>query len=197
MTDIRMDVVDLLLDCYDFSIEAISEKRLKHKDGRPFTDEEHTLAGSATRVELEGVRAYWAAVLDHHASTQADMAALRALTEPYFDKLDEEGTIEQVRDLMTPEDRADLDTLLDRIAPDGIVVSAEPLAGESAPFAPMPSDHVLIPMEELMLEASGMTPCAACTGGLAVHVKPANDEVPDGEWNVVRVHTLPCPEVKP
>jgi hypothetical protein len=48
--------------------------------------------------------------------------------------------------------------------------------------------YVLIPLEEITAEASGALSCPDCVGGLGVHV-----DLDDGEWEVLAVHSVPCP----
>jgi hypothetical protein len=117
MTDIRMDIVDLLLDCEEFSIEAITENRLRHNDGRPFTEQEAARAGEAGRAELEAVVRYYETAKNYHAAAASDLDALAALTEPYFIQLDLGATLADVRAIMTPQAAAQLDELLSRVAP--------------------------------------------------------------------------------
>lgn len=115
MTTVNLDIVDLILDCDEFTPETYAAGQLRHADGRPFTDDEHHLIGQATRAELLAVRDLAAKAADHAREQEAAYRDLYDLVEPYATRCGPGATIQQMRALMTPEDQARLDDIASRI----------------------------------------------------------------------------------
>lgn len=121
MTDIRADVVSLLLDVKD--LREFAKGRLTHEDGRPFTDEEFELAGSATAAELRACSDVSKRLADMAEERFKDTTRAMEIMQPYFDRLGSEATVGDVRRICTPEEGAELDAIFERTAPDGYIVA--------------------------------------------------------------------------
>lgn len=120
MTEIRMEVVDLLIDCTNFSGEAFMARTLEHEDGRTFTAEEHDLVGSARIDEVQAMVAYSGLKLDYAKERSADLHRLLALTGPYWIDRPSEG-LTAVRAVMPNDAVAELDDLVQRIWPGQVI----------------------------------------------------------------------------
>lgn len=111
----NMRIVDLLIDCRNFSAEAYAARELRHDDGRLFTAEEHQLVGQATRAEMQAVRDLAAKEAEYHRAQAAALGELAGLLAPYYARFGDGATVGELRQLMTPEDRARLDDITSRI----------------------------------------------------------------------------------
>ena len=120
MSDIRLEVVDLLIDCPNFSAEAFMSRTLEHEDGRTFTDEEHQLVGSATVAEVQAMVGFSSLRLDYHKDRAADMQRLLALTGPYWIERPSEG-LAAVRAVMPAAAVSELDDLVGRLWPGEVI----------------------------------------------------------------------------
>lgn len=121
MTDIRPDVVSLLLDIEDMT--TFGSGRLNHMDGRPFTMDEFDLAGSATAAELRACMEYSRRLVEMYDERARDANRAVQIMEPYFAKLGHAATVGDVRPLVTPEEGEELDAIFERTAPDGYIVA--------------------------------------------------------------------------
>jgi len=132
---IRAEVVALLAD---LNPDPDTQIRLwTHRDGRNLTPHEAELVGSATRAELQAARDYWQHAADHNREQGDAHQRILDLTAPYFATMPERTTMGQIRDQLTPADRAEFDRLADQVAPDGTIVT--PL--DVTPLRPL-ADHV-------------------------------------------------------
>lgn len=136
MTDpIRPDVVALLAD---LNPDPDTQIRLwTHRDGHNLTPDEADLAATATRAEFQAARDYWQHAADHNREQADTHQRILDLTAPYFATLPETTTMGQIRDHLTPDDRAEFDRLTDLVAPDGTIVMPHGIT----PLRPL-ADHV-------------------------------------------------------
>jgi hypothetical protein len=116
-SNIRLDVVTLLCDA-DFPRRSDTGRWL-HRDGRPFTKAEQSLAFSATREEFEMAAAQIKRESDYLREYEEAVEALPKLLLPYFDQLPHGATVTDVIPLMNAEDRTEYERLRDILAPDG------------------------------------------------------------------------------
>lgn len=122
MTDVRIrpEVVSLLLDIDD--MDEFAKGRLTHMDGRPFTDDEFQLAGTANAAEMRACADYSERVSAMYEERCKDTQRAVEIMEPYFDRLGPEGTVSDVRKICTPAEDAELGEIFERTAPDGYIV---------------------------------------------------------------------------
>lgn len=120
MTDIRPEVVSLLIDIKDLT--EFAQGRLTHEDGRPFTDEEFKLAGSAVSAELKACMEFSQRMADLANERMRDLDRAMEIMEPYFVQLGPDAVVDDVRKVVTPEEGAELDAIFERTAPDGYIV---------------------------------------------------------------------------
>lgn len=91
-----------------------------HLDGTPLSPQERALAGSATRNDLQAVRDYAANVASLANERVFDMARIAELTAPHFTRFPD-ATMGEVVAYMSEPDRVEFLTIMDRIAPDGMI----------------------------------------------------------------------------
>jgi len=120
MTDIRPDVVALLVDVKDLT--EFAKGRLTHEDGRPFTPDEFQLASSATAAELRACMEYTRRIADMYTERQRDIDRGMEIMRPHFERLGPNATVGDVRQHVTPEEGEELDGIFERTAPDGTIV---------------------------------------------------------------------------
>lgn len=112
--DVDMATVDLLAGCSNFSAEAYIARTLCHRDGRPFTDEEHERVGAATRAEIDllaAIAEQRAVECGNHA---ADLGEMRDLMKPYAERAGQPVTVGYIRSQMATAERRRLDLLIAR-----------------------------------------------------------------------------------
>ncbi|GAA3771507.1 hypothetical protein [Streptomyces chiangmaiensis] len=107
-SEIRPHIVTLLCDA-DFKYRP-DTNTWSHRDGRPFTKEEQVTAFGATRAEVEEVKAQ----IDRYMQKAETPEALEHFLAPYMEQLTEK-TLGNAVELMTEDDRAELDHLLGSI----------------------------------------------------------------------------------
>lgn len=115
MPGIRAAVVALACDVANHH-EYPALRRLSTDE--PLTAEEVRLLGTATRPELEAVKRYFATAQEYHESKLADANRMVALLRQYGGT--EDMRIGVVMATMSPADRAEMEAILDRAAPDGV-----------------------------------------------------------------------------
>jgi len=118
---IRPEVVALLLDIKDLT--EFAKGSLTHEDGRPFTDEEFKLAGSAVAAELRACMDYSKRAADLAEERMRDLDRAMEIMEPYFVRLGPDAVVDDVRKVVTPEEGEELDAIFERTAPDGYIVA--------------------------------------------------------------------------
>ncbi|MGW4647198.1 hypothetical protein [Kitasatospora sp. NPDC004289] len=114
---VRPEIVTLLLDA---NLLALSDTETWiHHDGRPFTEEERSLARSCTPREIEAVLAQMQRELDLETEMEADAPrAVDALLAKYYGHLPSGTLIRDPGGAMTEEDRAEYVSLMCIIAPE-------------------------------------------------------------------------------
>lgn len=96
--------------------------RCFHKDGRPFTAEEQELILDTSILEYEAAKRYMQAKVEYAESSYADSKRLGELLRPYWESHGRHLKAGEIRELMTPEEQAEYDGLVDRMAPDGTLI---------------------------------------------------------------------------
>lgn len=126
MTEVRPDVVGLLL-AIDFTDTAAIETvmsgggaTVRRQNGVPLTDAEVRLMKTATVAELQAVADYGRRVADYHTQRTRDLQRIVELTRPYYD-LNPAAVLADVLPAMPAPERAEVEELVKRIAPDGTV----------------------------------------------------------------------------
>jgi hypothetical protein len=112
--EIDMATVELLVDCDNFSAEDYVNRRLRHLDGRPFTDEEHTRVGQARRAEIETLAAISQQRAEHARQHAEDLGEMSDLMQPYAERFGEPVTVGFIRTQMPTDKRQRLDQLIAR-----------------------------------------------------------------------------------
>ncbi|MEW2163593.1 hypothetical protein AB0912_11420 [Streptomyces sp. NPDC007084] len=112
-TEPRFHVVVLLCDT-DFTYRS-DTNTWSHANGQPFTKEEQTIVGTATRAELQEVRAQIARYREYLRTKGAASEALQQFLAPFMDRLIRKTLGDAVK-IMTEDDRVELDRLLGAVA---------------------------------------------------------------------------------
>ncbi|WP_328311595.1 hypothetical protein OG432_15925 [Streptomyces sp. NBC_00442] len=111
-TEIRPHVVTLLCDT-DFK-DRPDTNTWTHRDGQPFTKEEQETALSATRAEFEEFHAQHKRYMEYLHDKDAAPDALHLFLAPFMEQLTTK-TLGNAVELMTKDDRTELDRLLTSI----------------------------------------------------------------------------------
>ncbi|MFD7546283.1 hypothetical protein [Streptomyces sp. NPDC059816] len=108
-TEARPKIVALLCDT-NFTYRR-DTSTWSHRDGRPFTAEEQTLASLATRADLEEVKTQHTRYMEYVRTKEEAPDALQQFLAPFMERLDKRN-LGNARELMTEDERASLDHLL-------------------------------------------------------------------------------------
>ncbi|MEU3755092.1 hypothetical protein AB0H17_20335 [Streptomyces olivoreticuli] len=108
-TEIRPHVVALL--CHADFKRRTDTNTWSHRDGRPFTKDEQATAFSATRAEFEEFHAQHTRYMEYLRKTEEAPDALQRFLAPFMEQLTRK-TLGNAVELMTEDDRAELDRLL-------------------------------------------------------------------------------------
>lgn len=93
----------------------------KHLDGRPISEAEAELIGSATPEDLRAVQRYLDTNAELARDRERDVDRFVAIVEPAFDKLPPDSVMDDALASLPPADRAEALELADRLFPDGYV----------------------------------------------------------------------------
>ncbi|MBO1333745.1 hypothetical protein [Streptomyces sp. VRA16 Mangrove soil] len=108
-TDIRPHVVALL--CHsDFKLRSDSNT-WTHSSGRPFTEEEQATALSATKAEFEEFGAQHQCYMEYLRTKEESPDTLQRFLAPFMERVTEK-TLGNAVELMSKDDRAELDRIL-------------------------------------------------------------------------------------
>lgn len=127
MTAVRAEVVSLLLDVGPLDHDQFRNRTMRHEDGRPVTDAEYTLIGSALLAEVQACADFSRRASEWHQEVSADLTRAVEIMEPYFERLGPDSTAGDVRKIVTEEEGAFLDMVFER------EVTLPPLAQEVLP----------------------------------------------------------------
>lgn len=115
--DVRTEVVALLTDVMPLGpLDSWTRQ-----DGRPLTQDERDLVGSATYAEVSAAREFVARESELARERAEDLQRAHDLIRPYFDRHPDLPTTGEVLPLMTEEDRTEFLQVMERVAPDGLV----------------------------------------------------------------------------
>jgi hypothetical protein len=124
---VRPEAVALIADV-DFSNPKIIDDVMRSLpadvrriNGTPLTSDEIALLRSATRAEWEAACRHGRTITEFHEAKADDMGRLVELTTPYFAGLPDDATTADVLTVMPDAERAEVEEILTRIAPDGLV----------------------------------------------------------------------------
>lgn len=118
MSKARPEVVALLVD---MEMGILQSGRYVHRDGRPFTDAEHALAGSAVWVDVEAARDLVATEAEFYMSKAADASRVVELLDPYFARFPDGANVGDALAIMPEAERAECIEIMERTNPDGYV----------------------------------------------------------------------------
>ncbi|MGW5674045.1 hypothetical protein ACWEV4_02975 [Streptomyces sp. NPDC003860] len=105
----RPEIVALLCDS-NFKYRR-DTNTWSHRDGRPFTTQEQTLAFQATRADLEELKSQHTRYMEYVRTMDEAPEALRRFLAPFMERLDKRN-LGNARELMTEDERAELERLL-------------------------------------------------------------------------------------
>lgn len=116
LADIDMsdpEIIDAAMRSFPVTVRRIN--------GTALTDDEVALMRSSNRAEWEAACRHGETITEFHQAKSRDLQRIVQLTTPYFAGLPDDATTGQVLPLMPAADRAEVQEILGRIAPDGLV----------------------------------------------------------------------------
>jgi hypothetical protein len=120
---VRGDVVDILtVTDLGTVLNAADRSGWKRQDGTPLTVAEQELVAGANREELIAGREFAVIAMNHAKEEVADLDRVKELCWPYFSRLPKGASFAEVKPLMTDAERLELESILDRLAPDGVML---------------------------------------------------------------------------